>query len=86
MEYQVYILVSEKNKNWSYVGSTENVERRFGEHSNGKVKSTKGLRPLKIIHMEKYSSREEAYKRELYLKSGIGREEKALIIKQSGIV
>ena len=85
-EYIVYILISEKKEHWSYVGSTSNIEQRFKDHQSGKTKSTKGYRPLKVIHTEKHSSREEAYKRELYLKSGIGREERYQIIKHSGIV
>ena len=65
---------------------TSNVEQRIRDHNQGKTKSTKGNRPLKIIHREVYSSYEEARARELYLKSGFGREEKAYIIKHSEIV
>ena len=85
-EHIVYILISSNKGCWSYVGSTSNIVQRLKDHQSGKTKSTKGYRPLKIIHTEKYSSREEAYKRELYLKSGFGREEKTNIIKHSRIV
>ena len=84
--HYVYILVSERRLNWSYVGSTSNLEQRLHDHQAGKTKSTKGYRPLSIIHTESHPSREVAYERELYLKSGIGREERYQIIKQSGIV
>ncbi|MCK5332461.1 GIY-YIG nuclease family protein [Candidatus Parcubacteria bacterium] len=85
--FYVYILISETKKAWSYVGQTENLTRRIKEHQSGKVKSTKGRYPLKIIYKEKYRSREESLKREKYLKSGIGRDEKRQILnKYSGIV
>ena len=86
MPYNIYILVSENRKNWSYVGQTDDLERRFKEHNLGKVRSTKGMRPLKIAYMEKCESRDESLKRESYLKSGFGREEKQIILKRSGIV
>ncbi len=86
MLYYVYILLSEKRKNWSYVGSTNNIERRFKEHQLGKIKSTKGMRPLKLIFTRLYKTKEVALEKELYFKSGFGREEKNNIIKQSEIV
>ncbi len=86
MYYYVYILVSDNRQKWSYVGQTDNIKRRLKEHNNGKVKSTKALRPLRLIYTEKYYLREESLKREKYLKSGYGREEKQNIISYSGIV
>ena len=89
--HTVYILVSTIKSSWSYVGSTGDFERRHNDHKYGKVKSTKGFRPLEVIYTEEQKNRETAYQRELYLKSGIGREERYRIIKQwkeknSGIV
>lgn len=86
MQYTVYILISEVKRNWSYVGSTEDITRRFKQHTCGQVRSTKGFRPLKIIYVEHHNTRDDAYKRELFLKTGIGREEKQNLIKHSGIV
>jgi putative endonuclease len=85
MPHKVYILISKIKDPWSYVGSTSDIEQRFKDHKWGKVKSTKGYRPLEIIHTEDYKAREEAYKRELYLKSGIGREERYEIVKKHKI-
>ena len=53
---------------------TSDVNKRLNEHNAGKTKSTKGYRPWKLFFYEKYNSREEARKREKYLKSGIGKE------------
>lgn len=85
MNYYVYILISKNKTGWSYVGQTDNIKRRIKEHSQGKIKSTKGFRPLKLVYIEKFKSREESLNREKYLKSGIGREEKKKIL-QSGVV
>jgi len=77
----VYILVSENKNNWSYVGSTGNLKQRFKDHQSGKVKSTKGHRPLKLVYNEEYSNKNESRQRELFLKTGSGREEKNEILK-----
>lgn len=70
--YYVYILQSEKDgKNYS--GFTEDLALRFEEHSSGRVESTKNRRPLKIIYFEGCISREDALKREKYLKTFYGR-------------
>ena len=70
----VYLLFSLKDKH-TYLGSTDNLERRFKEHNNGESKSTKNRRPLKLIYFEEFNTLEEARKREKYLKSRHGRRE-----------
>jgi putative endonuclease len=71
--YYVYILESEKD-NRLYKGLTNNLKRRVYEHNIGKMKSTKGYRPWKLLHYEQYEDKEKARKRELYFKTGAGRE------------
>jgi putative endonuclease len=71
--YNVYVLKSEV-VNRVYIGITDNLERRLKEHNKGKTKSTRFFRPWRILFTESYSTRIEARKRELYLKSGVGRE------------
>ena len=71
--YYVYVLNSLIRK-YIYVGLTNNVERRFGQHQKGREKTTAPYRPFEIILTEKYSTRPEARKREKYLKSGVGKE------------
>jgi putative endonuclease len=68
----VYVLQSEKD-NKRYIGFTDNLERRLQEHTNGKVKSTKNRRPLKLVYLEEYDSKIETMNREKFLKSGFGR-------------
>ncbi|KIA97037.1 endonuclease [Flavobacterium sp. KMS] len=73
-EFVVYILYSEKfNKN--YTGYTSNLIERFKSHNFIETKGyTIKFRPWEVIHVEFFSSKSKAMKREKYLKSGIGRE------------
>ena len=57
-----------------YVGSTRNLKNRIYAHEKGRVKTTKCRRPVKLIYSEEMNDYTEARKRELYFKSGIGRD------------
>lgn len=65
--FYVYLLKSLKD-NDCYIGSTDNLKRRFEEHNSGRVFSTKNRTPFKIVYYEAYLSEEEARKREHNLK------------------
>ena len=69
MSHFVYMLGSLKNKKFTtYVGYTNNLEKRLSLHNKGKgAKFTKG-RAWKIIYSEKYTSKREAISREYYIK------------------
>ena len=69
----VYIIRSETDGRF-YVGFSEDIERRLYEHNIGKTFSTKGYRPWKLFFTEAYATRAEARDREVYLKSGVGKE------------
>ena len=57
-----------------YIGQTENIEKRWGEHASGKgAEWTKRYPPVKLVHWEEFDSLEEAVKREKELKTGFGR-------------
>ena len=71
--FVTYILKSELFSK-TYVGHTDNFDRRFDQHKNGKSFSTKNKLPLRIIHVELCRDRNEARKLELFFKSGYGRE------------
>ena len=72
-EMIVYVLQSEKDGRL-YVGMTMDVDKRVAAHNAGRTKSTKGYRPWKLIHFEEYPDRLTARKREIYLKSGFGKQ------------
>ncbi len=73
MAYFVYAIKSEVDGR-IYVGMSEDVERRLSEHNKGKTRSTKGYRPWIKIYQEALPSRADARKREVFLKSGQGKE------------
>ncbi len=72
MRYIVYVLSSLKDKK-SYVGFTNNIERRLHEHNTGKSNFTKKYLPWEVLYKEEFDSKIEARKREKYLKSSAGR-------------
>ena len=72
MEFTVYILFSEMCKR-TYVGQTQDVASRLKLHNAGRVFSTRGCLPWRLIYQEQCCSRGEATKREQWLKTRSGR-------------
>jgi putative endonuclease len=68
MGYTVYILYS-ASRNRYYIGHTADLNDRFIRHSQGRSIATKSGVPWIIVHIEIYSSKAEAAKREYYIKS-----------------
>ena len=69
MTFFVYLIVSKSNyKKISYVGYTNNINKRLNLHNNGKgAKFTKG-RIWKLIYYKKYKTKSEAMVEENKLK------------------
>lgn len=67
--FYVYILKSKKDFNL-YVGSTNDLRKRFKEHNSGVVRSTKHRIPFELLYYEAYCSEKDARKREHNLKLG----------------
>jgi putative endonuclease len=65
--YFVYILKSEKDGNF-YIGSTDDLRRRFAEHNKGQIYSTKNRTPFELVYYEAYKAEKDARKRESNLK------------------
>ena len=72
--HYVYILQSELDEEF-YIGKTADLKRRYFEHSRGQVESTKHRRPLKLLCYEAYHTKEEAARREIFLKSSDGKKD-----------
>jgi len=68
----VYVLRCEDQK--LYTGSTRDLDKRLEAHRMGRVRTTKNRRPVELIYTEEFEDYKEARQRELYLKSGTGRE------------
>lgn len=63
----VYILKSKKFKRL-YLGYTNNLRKRLGEHNQGLVKATQPYIPYQPVYFEAYLSEKEARHREHNLK------------------
>ena len=69
MNFYVYMLKTNHKKPITYVGYTNNLEKRIKLHNSGKgAKFTRG-RKWVLIYNEKYKSKNEAISREYYIKS-----------------
>ena len=69
--HYVYVLKSKKDGNF-YVGCTNDLRKRFESHNKGDVPSTKFRKPFDLIYYEASSNKEDALKREKYLKTTYG--------------
>ena len=66
------VLRSKKDGKW-YTGSARDFQKRFTQHNEGKVPSTKGRGPFDVIYCEACLNVQDAFVREKYLKSGMGK-------------
>lgn len=84
MRYFVYILKSlEFDK--TYVGISNEPNRRLREHNSGKSKFTRKFMPWKILYKEEFDSRKLAREREKYLKSAAGRRRIKLLLNDAHV-
>ena len=70
MTYIVYLLVSKSKSRWiSYVGYTNNINKRISLHNDGKgAKFTRGKK-WEIIYQKRYKNKSQAMKEEYKLKN-----------------
>ncbi|MBP6879909.1 MAG: GIY-YIG nuclease family protein [Candidatus Pacebacteria bacterium] len=69
--FYVYILESKKNREL-YIGFTSDLKKRFKEHNQGLNFSTKTARPWKLVYYEACVDKDDATRREGYLKTTQG--------------
>lgn len=66
-KYYVYILLTERNT--YYCGYTDDVEKRFKQHIEGKgAKYTRANKPVKTVYTKEFDTKEEAMKEEYRIK------------------
>ena len=66
-KYYAYILLTERKT--FYCGYTDDVEKRFQAHIEGRgAKYTKANKPLKIVYKKEFTTKSEAMKEEARLK------------------
>ena len=83
MSYFVYILKS-RERDWFYIGMSEDVEKRFNHHNKGFVRTTKGYKPFDLLLVEEFPDRKSARFREKYYKTGFGRKVWMKKLEQKG--
>ena len=66
--YFVYILQSERTGRF-YIGQTQDVEGRVLRHNEGTQAGTKGHLPWRLVRVERFETREQAYARERQIKA-----------------
>lgn len=69
--YTVYVLKDKDGK--LYKGMINNLERRIKEHRSGHTQTTSRMKDISLVYKEEFKTFEEARKRELYLKTAVGR-------------
>ncbi len=85
MKYFVYILKSLRNGRY-YVGYTNDLTRRLGQHNSGRTKSIKHWSPFEVVYKEEYDNASLARKREYYIKSQKSRKYIENLIKSSAVL
>lgn len=71
----VYVLKSLKDST-TYIGSTEDLDKRLKDHNQGKTKSIKHKLPMELVYYEAYKTKTLARKREIQLKENSSEKEK----------
>jgi putative endonuclease len=70
--FYTYVLKCEKTKTF-YTGTTNNLTNKLMQHNKGEVFSTKNKLPVSLIYAEACLNKKDAYRREIYLKTGMGK-------------
>jgi len=70
--HYVYVLQSSKDKKF-YVGYSKDLKQRVENHNRGLVPATKQRQPLELVYYEACLSKNDAIRREKYLKTGWGK-------------
>jgi len=68
------VYVIESREGYRYTGYTRDLQKRLDQHNSGVSRWTKRGSDWRLVYSEKFPDKTDALKRELYLKSGHGRE------------
>ena len=80
--YYTYVLKSIKDSRW-YTGATRNLRERFKSHNDEKNFSTKSRAPFELLYYEACQNEGDAFAREKFLKSGLGKKYLKARLKRS---
>lgn len=68
-----YVYILECNDGKTYVGCTDNIDKRLKRHQSGWVPATKKRLPIELLTYVVFQDKYKAFNFEKYLKSGSGR-------------
>lgn len=88
--------MKEKNKYYCYIlecadgtlytGFTDDLDARLKKHNEGDgAKYTRGRIPCKLVYNESFDTKQEAMKREYYIKHKLTRREKLMLINKKTV-
>ncbi len=78
----VYILLTERNT--LYCGYTDNIEKRYKAHLEGKgAKYTRANKPVKLAWLKEFPNKSEALKEEYRIKHKLTRKQKLELINST---
>ncbi|MFI3300199.1 MAG: GIY-YIG nuclease family protein [Candidatus Gastranaerophilales bacterium] len=79
-KYYIYILLTQTNT--YYCGYTDDVEKRFQAHLDGKgAKYTRANKPIKIVYSKEFDNKSDALKEERRIKN-LKRKDKIALIEK----
>lgn len=77
-KYYTYIILTDKNT--FYCGYTDDVEKRFQAHLEGKgAKYTRANKPIKVVYKKEFNTKSDAMKEEARIKKLTHQEKLRLI-------
>lgn len=77
-KFYVYIILTVNNK--LYCGYTDDVEKRYKLHKEGKgAKFTRANKPFKLVYVKEFETKQEAQKEEYRIKHLSRKQKEALI-------
>ena len=69
-----FVYVIQSKDGFLYIGSTTDLEKRLYQHQNHLAGWTKRGTGWKLVYKEEFKTYSEARKREIWMKTGVGRE------------
>jgi putative endonuclease len=70
--FYTYVLLSERDGHF-YTGCTSDLKKRVHQHQTGEARATASRRPLSLIYYEACLNRDDALRRERFLKTTKGK-------------
>lgn len=79
--FYVYVIIG--NKGRIYTGYSKDLKKRIKKHNQSGVYTTKRMGKLRLLFYEAFESKNDAQRREKYLKTTKGKRTLKLMLKES---